>query len=93
MIRYEITLKPKALDDLKKLKKSGKKIALKKIEKLLGELEEHPTTGTGQVEQLKGDLTGYWSRRIDKKNRLVYSIEDEIVTVVVISAMGHYGDR
>jgi len=93
MIRYEIKLKPKVLDDLKKLKKSGQKSALTKIERLLDELEEHPTTGTGQVEQLKGDLSGYWSRRIDKKNRLVYSIEDEVVTVVVISAMGHYGDK
>ncbi|MFW6223071.1 MAG: Txe/YoeB family addiction module toxin [Bacteroidota bacterium] len=54
---------------------------------------EHPKTGTGQVEELKGNMQGKWSRRIDKKNRLVYTIDDEIVTVEVISAKGHYGDK
>ena len=50
-------------------------------------------TGTGQVEQLKGDLAGLWSRRIDKGNRLIYRIEDEMVTVFVISAKGHYDSK
>ncbi len=66
---------------------------INKIEKLLIELIEHPKTGTGQVEQLKGERQGQWSRRIDKKNRLVYTIDDEIVTVEVISAKGHYGAK
>lgn len=64
-----------------------------KIEKLLLELNEHPTTGTGQVEALRGNLTGYWSRRIDKFNRIIYSIEENIVTVTIISVKGHYGDK
>ncbi len=49
--------------------------------------------GTGQVEQLKGDRQDQWSRRIDKKNRLIYTIDDEVVTVEVISAKGHYDDK
>jgi toxin YoeB len=39
---------------------------------------------------LKGNLSGYWSRRISREHRLVYSIEDKIITVTVISAKGHY---
>jgi toxin YoeB len=70
--------------------KAGNKIAYKKIQVFLRELQEHPTTGTGHPEQLKHELSGYWSRSIDKKNRLVYRIEEDIVTVVVVSAAGHY---
>jgi toxin YoeB len=66
------------------LKKNGGKAITNKIEKLLIELIEHPRTGTGQVEQLKGNRLGQWSRRIDKNNRLIYSIDDEIVTVEVL---------
>lgn len=64
-----------------------------KIEKLLIEMIEHPTTGTGQVEALKGNLSGYWSRRIDKFNRIIYTVEEEVVTVTIISTKGHYGDK
>jgi toxin YoeB len=53
----------------------------------------HPETGTGKPEKLKFELTGYWSRRINKKDRLIYSIEHHIVTVTVVSAVGHYGDK
>ena len=44
-------------------------------------------------QQLKGDLSGLWSRRIDKGSRLVYSIEDDRVVVTVVSMKGHYGDK
>ncbi|MCB0506479.1 MAG: Txe/YoeB family addiction module toxin [Cyclobacteriaceae bacterium] len=54
---------------------------------------EHPTTGTGQPEMLKHDLAGLYSRRINKKHRLVYSIKEQIVTVYVLSAWSHYGDK
>ena len=88
---YIVKLEERALHDITDLKKSGNKTAIVKIEKLLLELREHPTTGTGQVEALKGNLSGFWSRRIDKFNRLIYTVEDEIVTVTVVSAKGHYG--
>ncbi|MBD3628358.1 MAG: Txe/YoeB family addiction module toxin [Cyclobacterium sp.] len=61
-----------------------------KIDQLLDELEEHPETGTGKPERLKNILSGYWSRRINKEHRLVYSIDGEKVIVTVISAYGHY---
>lgn len=90
---YIIKLEPKAVEDIAELKKSGNKAAIAKIEKLLLELTEHPTTGTGQVEALKDNFSGFWSRRIDKFNRMIYSIEEEIITVTVFSAKGHYNKK
>lgn len=90
---YIIEFEPKAIQDIAELKKSGNKAAIITIEKLLLELAEHPTTGTGQVEALKDNLSGFWSRRIDKFNRIIYTIEEEKVTVTVISTKGHYGDK
>jgi toxin YoeB len=83
----------KAVNDIAELKKSGNKATIAKIERLLLELREHPTTGTGQVEALKDNLSGFWSRRIDKFNRMVYTIDEEIITVFIISAKGHYGEK
>lgn len=87
---YQLFLTPKAEEHLLTWQKSGQKKTLQKIVTLFEELKEHPTTGTGQVEQLKGNLSGYWSRRIDKGSRMVYSIDDDIVTVTVVSMKGHY---
>ena len=44
-------------------------------------------------EQLKGNLSGFWSRRIDKHYRIIYAIHEEIVTVEVVSVKSHYGDK
>lgn len=63
-----------------------------KCQKFIGELKEHPKTGTGQVEKLKGG-NNYWSRRVNKKDRMVYSIEDSIITVTIITVKGHYKDK
>ena len=82
-----------ALDDIEKHKKSGDRATLKKIEKLLIELIKHPKVGTGQPEVLKNNLSGLYSRRINKKHRLVYSINEQIVTVHVLSAWSHYGNK
>ena len=65
----------------------------KKIEKLLLELIVHPYTGTGKPKQLGGNRTGQWSRRITHKHRLVYQVEETKITVLVLSAYGHYDDK
>ncbi|MBU4273898.1 MAG: Txe/YoeB family addiction module toxin [Planctomycetes bacterium] len=93
MSYYTLEFSETALDDIEKHKKSGDKLVLKKIEKLLFELTEHPTTGMGQPEMLKYGLAGLYSRRINKKHRLVYSINKEIITVYVLSVWAHYGDK
>lgn len=90
---YELVLTFEAEQHLKEWKRSGQKKTLKKISDLFEKLRHHPTTGTGQVEQLKGDLSGLWSRRITKGARIIYSIEDEKVIVTVVSLKGHYGDK
>ena len=84
---------PEAEKHLKEWRRSGQKKTLKKIADLFEELQKHPTTGTGKVEQLKGDLSGYWSRRIDKESRMIYAIEEDKVIVAVVSLRGHYGDK
>ncbi len=87
---YKILLTKKAEEHLKEWKKSGQKKTLLKIISLFEELQLHHTSGTGQVEQLKGNLSGYWSRRIDKGSRMVYFIEEDKVVVTIISLKGHY---
>lgn len=90
MGKYRIKIEALALEHLKKHKKSGNVSTIKKIEKIIKELAAHPRTGIGNPEMLKFDLRGYWSRRINLHDRLIYSIEDRVVTVYIISAMGHY---
>ena len=90
---YELVITKTALKDIEKHKKAGDKATLKKLQQLLNELREHPFLGTGQPELLKHELAGLYSRRINKKHRLVYSVEEEQVIVYVLSAWSHYGDK
>jgi len=90
---YVLVFSKVSLADIEKHKLAGDKKTIKKIEKLLNELMVHPTTGTGQPEKLKIDLKGLYSRRITKKHRLIYSINESIVTVHILSAFDHYGDK
>lgn len=93
MGNYRVIIKKTAKKDLAKHKKSGNLKSLVKISKIIKELQLHPYSGTGKPEQLKYNLSGLWSRRINKKDRLVYKVEEDIVTVFIVSAMGHYGDK
>jgi toxin YoeB len=61
-----------------------------KIDQLLNELINHPSTGTGQPEKLKHELSGKFSRRINRKHRLIYEIDEVAKTVYVLSAKAHY---
>jgi len=89
---YRVTFTEAAKKDLKKLDKKSPQ-AMAKLEKLIEELQEHPRTGTGQVEQLKYHQDETWSRRLSKEHRLVYCIREEVVEVLVLSVFGHYGDK
>ena len=64
--------------------------AVKKLAKLLEEVSEHPRSGTGQCEQLKGFGGNVYSRRITQEHRLVYRIYDDVIEVLVLSVFGHY---
>jgi toxin YoeB len=91
MTKYIVKFEDKALQDIRKITKSGNKSDKNKLENILEELKSHPFIGSGQPEQLKHKLSGYWSRRINKKDRLIYQvIEEPDKLVVIISALGHY---
>jgi len=90
---YTIELTIDAIKDIEKLKKSGDKKVLKKIDKLLDELREHPKTGTGKPELLKYYDIPTWSRRLTDNHRLIYRIEEDRVVIMVLSFWGHYGDK
>ena len=64
---------------------------LAKVNKLLKDIDRNGNTGIGKPEALKGDLSGWWSREIDKKNRLVYKIEND--TIQILQCISHYGDK
>ncbi|NTU54155.1 MAG: Txe/YoeB family addiction module toxin [Chlorobiaceae bacterium] len=93
MGRYTVELTEEFDTHLSHWKKFGNKAIVKKINKILPELEEHPTTGTGKPELLKGDLAELWSRRLNKQDRMVYEISETMVTVYVLSDKGHYDDK
>ncbi len=61
---------------------------LKRINDLLRDVERSRFSGLGKPEPLKGDLTGFWSRRIDDVNRLVYRIRGGVLEIA--SCRGHY---
>ena len=61
---------------------------LRKINALIRDTMRHPFEGTGAPEPLRGNLTGLWSRRIDKANRLVYQVRQD--TIIILACMGHY---
>lgn len=90
---YSIELTDEAISDIAKHKKAGDKKILVKIDKLLNELREHPTEGTGKPEKLKHYKVATWSRRITDTHRLVYRIEDEKVVIIVLAFWGHYDDK
>lgn len=54
---------------------------LKRIEKILKDIERNGYTGIGKTEPLKYGFSGYWSRRIDNYNRIVYKIENNILKI------------
>ena len=89
---YKLDYTDKAMLDMQRLKNEEPN-AFQKLSKLLEELMDHPKTGTGHPEQLKGNRSGLWSRRITKKHRLVYEIHDNKILVLVLTAYGHYDDK
>ena len=64
------------------------KKTLKRINMLLKDIERENFDGIGKPETLRGDMSGFWSRRIDDVNRLVYRISGNVIEIV--SCRGHY---
>ena len=64
---------------------------IKRVIKLIKDIERNGYTGIGKPEPLKGDLSGYWSRRINAKDRIVYKIEGD--KIIIVQCGTHYGDK
>lgn len=84
----EIIYTNRALDDIEYWKKSGNKIIRNRITKLLNSIEVSPFEGLGKPEPLKYELSGFWSRRINREHRLVYKLKAD--TNTIYSLKGHY---
>lgn len=88
-MQYKLRFTKIAEKDIIQLKKS-EPAAFKKIILLLREIVETPYTGKGKPKQLSGNRSGQWSRRITQKHRLVYIVEEDIITITIVSASSHY---
>jgi toxin YoeB len=93
MGKFRVEITDLAKRQIAKHFKSGNQASIKKIAIILQELSETPYTGVGKPEALKENLSGFWSRQINLKDRLIYTVNDDLVVVDVISAMGHYSDK
>jgi toxin YoeB len=89
-MKFTIHFEIQADKDIKKILKSAKRSEIDKLKTIIDELENHPATGTGKPEQLRFELSGYWSRRLNKKDRIIYEINKEEAIVTVLSALEHY---
>jgi toxin YoeB len=67
------------------------KKTLKRINKLISDIDSHPFEGIGKPEPLKYEYHGYWSREIDEKNRLIYCVKEN--TIVFTACRTHYNDK
>jgi len=64
---------------------------MKRINQLLKDIDRNVYEGIGKPERLSGDLAGYWSRRIDDCNRIVYKIKDG--NIIIAQCGSHYRDK
>lgn len=63
---------------------------LRRINQLIRDVVRSPFEGIGKPEPLKGDLSGYWSRRINDEHRLIYAVQAS--NIVIIACRYHYSD-
>ena len=85
----EIAFLQQATEDLEYWRQSGNNRILKRIRTLLADIQEHPFSGIGKPEPLKGE-NGKWSRRITDEHRMVYSVSSGRIYVYVFSLRFHY---
>ena len=81
---------PSAWDDYLYWQNQDKN-TLKRINMLIQSIMRTPFEGEGKPEELRGELAGKWSRRIDSQNRIVYLVENESVTI--LQCCTHYKEH
>lgn len=82
-----LEFKEQAFEDLQYWVQMNPKIA-KRLLRLIEETKRNPFTGTGKPEPLKGELSGWWAKRIDQEHRLIYRVEGN--SLIIAQAKGHY---
>ncbi|MYV05770.1 MULTISPECIES: Txe/YoeB family addiction module toxin [Furfurilactobacillus] len=80
MIKFNIVFSPIAWNEYVAWQQEDKK-TLKRINKLINDIQRQPFAGLGKPEPLTYELSGTWSRRIDKENQIVYSVTDAAITI------------
>ncbi|NEP55293.1 MAG: Txe/YoeB family addiction module toxin [Moorea sp. SIO3C2] len=83
----KITFAETAWDDYLYWQQTDKK-TLKRINNLIKDISRSPFEGIGDPEPLKFNWLGFWSRRIDKKNRIIYAVEED--TILIAQCRYHY---
>ena len=88
----EVIYSVKAQKEREFWKKSGNKAIMSKIAALIEDIQLHPYEGIGKPEPLKYELSGLWSRRINKEHRIIYKVTEEntIEILDILSLKGHY---
>jgi toxin YoeB len=67
------------------------KKTVRQIHKLIQDIDRNGNKGIGKPEPLREDMAGYWSRRIDEKNRMIYRVSGEVIELYALRT--HYGDK
>ena len=84
-----LEFRQQAFEDLQYWVQMNPKMA-KRLLRLIEETQRDPFGGAGKPEPLKGELSGWWSKRIDQEHRLIYRVEKD--SLIVAQAKGHYDD-
>jgi toxin YoeB len=87
---YQIQYTKHSLKQLKSLSKDKK--LLLKFEEIIQDIKLNPYSLLYKFESLKHNYSGFYSKRLTKKHRVLYKIEHSLVTVIIVSLLGHYSD-
>ena len=90
---YALSFSDVSLEDLALHDKAGNKATITRIDRILKEIETTPFIGIGKPHPLNYDYAGLWSRHINKKDVIVYSVNEREKIVQIYSARYHYMDK
>ena len=90
---YAINYSEIAINDFAFHSKVGDQVTIKRIDRILKELETTPFAGIGNPHQLKHNYSGKWSRHLNKKDVIIYSVDEDKRIVQIYTARYHYMDK